>query len=218
MQKIDTSAFIPFPVHPTSAVISFEGIDGSGKTTQISLLKNYLESLGKSVHILREPGASSLGESIRSLILNSKKSIDPLSEMFLFLASRNENIISNILPMCKTSDTIIILDRFIDSTLAYQAIDILRMETILKAHSLPPLNHVPNITFYLDFSSEKSYARRLARNEAPDYFESKAHSFLALVRKNYLYLTSLFPNRIKLIDADDTIDSIHQKIINSIKL
>ena len=103
-----------------SFLISFEGIESSGKSSQIERVREFLQARGFSVHCLREPGGTTFGEQLRKAILQSKEKLDPLAELYLFASSRAQLLRQETLPKLKKPNTVVIYDRFVDSTLAYQ--------------------------------------------------------------------------------------------------
>ncbi len=133
-----------------SYLISFEGIEGSGKSSQIQAFTDYLESQGMTVSHFREPGGTDFGEKLRSAILDSKTSINKLAEAHLFASSRAQLLSEKVIPLLDKPNQIVILDRFIDSSIAYQghARD-LGVEIVLDIHKYYPLNLTPHKTFYL---------------------------------------------------------------------
>ena len=190
--------------------ISFEGIDGSGKTTQIGLLKDKLISFGKKVEVLREPGGTFISEKIRKILLDRDNlNLASEAESLLFFASRNQLVKEKIIPMLD-KDFFIICDRFNDSTIAYQGYgfgkDIEKLEAI---SSFATLNKSPNLTFYLDISADKSISRR--KDMKDDRIEKKGIRYLDRVRQGFLLLANRNSDRIITIDA-----SLSKKEINNI--
>ena len=191
--------------------ISFEGIDGAGKTTQIKLFKSYLKELtGNDIIITREPGGTLLAEELRRILLgNQDYKKDPYIELLLICASRRNHITEVILPAL-ANNHIVISDRFTDSTLAYQGyggdLSLDTINTIIKESSC---TIEPNITFYLDVNLETS-SNRIAADK--DYFESKGALFLKKVRQGYLYLAEKNPERICIINANTSINNVFNQI------
>jgi len=163
-------------------IITFEGGEGTGKTTQAALLKNYLESKGRPVVSLREPGGSHLSEKIRPLFLH--EAMDPVSELLLILASRRENIITIIEPALEAGH-IVIIDRFIDSTLVYQGLagglGVERVRGIMQATRTWL---VPDLTFVLDLDP----ALAAARYTPDDRFEFRDSDFHRRLREGFISL------------------------------
>jgi dTMP kinase len=166
------------PETPGSFFISLEGIEGSGKSTQIGIIEEWLKSRGYQVLTLREPGGTSFGEKLRDAILQSKSSLHPLAECHLFMASRAQILHEKILPFLLNPKSVVILDRYIDSTIAYQGFARgLGVETILTLHQHNPLNLLPHRTYFLDISLKTSHERQSKRGQDKDYFESEKNEF-----------------------------------------
>lgn len=142
-------------------LISFEGIDGCGKSTHIKKLKAYLTDKGYDVHVFREPGGTPLSEQIREILLNSKDDIHPLAESLLFSAARAQLVATRIRPLLDTG-AIVILDRFYDSTTAYQGYgrQAVPVPDIERLNKLATQNLEPDITIYLKLDPEMAYQRR----------------------------------------------------------
>ncbi len=182
------------PETPGSFFLSFEGIEGSGKTTQLKEVEKYLLLKNKRVLILREPGGTAFGEKLREAILGSVTPLHPLAECHLFLASRSQLLFEQILPFLLVPDSVVILDRYVDSTLAYQGFARgLGAETILTLHQHAPLNLLPHRTYFLDISLETSLERQKNRGQAKDYFESEKQEFYQKLIDGYQNLASMFP-------------------------
>lgn len=190
------------PETPGSFFLSFEGIEGSGKTTQLKEIEAFLISKNKRVLILREPGGTVFGEKLREAILGSSEPLHPLAECHLFLASRAQLLKEKILPFLLVPDSVVILDRYIDSTLAYQGFARgLGVETILTLHQHNPLNLLPHRTYFLDISLETSMERQKNRGSQKDYFESEKQEFYQRLIDGYRTLSGMFPDRIFKINA-----------------
>ncbi len=142
-------------------LITFEGIDGCGKSTHIKKLKAYLTDKGYDVHVFREPGGTPLSEQIRDILLNSKDDIHPLAESLLFSAARAQLVATRIRPLLDTG-AIVILDRFFDSTTAYQGYgrQAVPVPDIEQLNRLATQNLEPDITIYLKLDPEMAYERR----------------------------------------------------------
>jgi len=199
-----------------SYLISFEGIEGCGKTTQIELLQQKIESYGFTCHIVREPGGTKFGESLRRAILETKEQISPLAEAHLFASSRAQLLEQVVLPLVNVPNNVVIYDRFIHSSIAYQGFGgELGPQKILEVHQHYPLNIIPHHTYYLNISIETSFKRQAIRNNKADYFESKSKEFYHKVKNGYESLSQIFSNYIYDIDSEGTIEDIENKIWNT---
>lgn len=190
--------------------ITFEGIDGSGKTTQIELLNKYLINLGVETVLTREPGGTKLGESLREILLNPEfKGISSLAECFLFLASRAELVEKVIMPALEQKK-VVICDRFFDSTIVYQGIARgLAVKDIYKMSLWATKKLVPDITFLLSINVNESEKRiDSIADKIRDRIEFEENDFKQKIQDGYLWLAKKFSKRIKVIDAGMDIDSI----------
>lgn len=185
--------------------VTFEGIEGAGKTTQISLLADFLTAKGYEVITLREPGGTQLGDRIRDLLLTPcKEPLRPMAEFLLFCASRNQLVESIIRPALERGQ-VVLCDRFYDSSIAYQGFARgLALETIKGLTDVATAGVKPTRTFLLDLPVERGLERaRVRRNEGQDdRFEAEALDFHRRVREGFLTLAREEPQRIKVIDAD----------------
>ena len=193
-------------------IFSFEGIEGVGKSTQINLLKEYLETNGYSAEILREPGSTITGESIRSILLDSKENLSSESELLLMFAARAQLISEKV---NNSNSDIILFDRFYDASLAYQGFG--RNLPIDFIHSLITFINCPEprLTFLLDISVQDGFERKV--NDMKDRIESAGNEFFQKVREGYLEIAKNNQNRIKVIDAMQSIDDINKSIIDHVK-
>lgn len=198
--------------------ISLEGIEGSGKSTQINFIKSFFEEKGYAVLTLREPGGTPFGEKLREAILESSTPLHPLAEAHLFVSSRTQLLHEKILPFLQNRKSVVILDRYIDSSLAYQGkARGLGYETILNLHRLTPLNILPHRTFFLDINLETSMKRQDARGNKKDYFESEKITFYNTLIDGYREVATLFAERIKTIDASIPAKEVSQIIEDELK-
>lgn len=196
-----------------SLFLSFEGIEGSGKSTQIKYLKEYLESRGHSVLLLREPGGSNFGEKLRSAILDSSEPISPLAEAHLFASSRAQLLAEKVLPFLEKDKSVVLLDRYLDSSIAYQGVARgLGIKTILDIHAHTPLNTAPNKTFYLKIDLETSEVRQKIRGSEKDYFEKENHAFYSQLISGYDQSSEIFKERIQVIDAKKSMEEVRFEI------
>lgn len=196
--------------------ITFEGTDGSGKTTQIKLLEEYIISKGYEVVISREPGGTKVSEQIRDLILDPLNTeIAPLTEMIMYAASRAQHVAQVIKPAIEAGK-IVICDRFVDSSYAYQGygrgID-LKMIADVNRVAIDGMS--PDITFFLDIDPDTAIKRRINATGA-DRIEQEKIDFHRNVYKGYEKMALLFPERIKRINANEPIDAVFSQIIEYI--
>jgi dTMP kinase len=206
-------------------LITFEGIDGAGKSTQIKKLIACLSAQGIETLSLREPGGTATAEKIRMLLLDSGDEITPLGELLLFSASRAELVQRIILPALEKGKTVI-LDRFFDSTTAYQGygrgidLDLLRSVITISTCGI-----VPDITFFLDLDPETALMRKFSEKSIPlafdsdelDRMERSGLEFYRKVRQGYLETIKLNENRFVSLDATEPADAIHLKIAETLR-
>ena len=189
-------------------LISFEGMDKSGKTTQIKLLSDYLKSKNHEVVITREPGGTEVGEMIRKILLDIKNNIFDRAELLLYLASRSQNTKEVIIPALKEGK-IVICDRYIDSSVVYQGfgrgIDV---EEIKKLNYFATYGVIPDITFVMQIDP-KTYEKRKG---VQDRIESSGNEFLKRVFEGYAKLKSLNEERFFFIDSNGRIEDIFDRI------
>lgn len=202
---------------PNSYLISFEGIEGSGKSTQIQRLSDHLTALGKKVYCFREPGGTRFGEQLRASILTSETKIDPIAEAHLFASARAQLLAQEVLPKLDQENTVVILDRYIDSSIAYQASARgLGINTILNIHRDFPLNIMPDCTLYLHIDLETSMKRQKSRGNKKDYFEKENIEFYQKLIDGYDLSAKTFKDRIQIIDGSQSMDIVTKDIISTI--
>jgi dTMP kinase len=203
--------------------ITFEGIEGSGKTTQIRRLHKVLKQRGISCLVTREPGATKIGRQIRAILLDQKnKKLDPRAELFLYLADRCQHLSEKILPALSQGKWVI-SDRFWDATVVYQGLArglSLKILNQLRPFVLGDLK--PDRTFLLDLPVEKGLARAWERinnsqkSQKESRFERELLSFHEKIRQGYLSLARKEPERISLIEAARPPDLIHRQITETL--
>ena len=195
-------------------VITFEGADGCGKTTQIELLKEYLTKKGEDVLLTREPGAKGLGEKLREILLNYDGDVSPVCESFLFLADRAQHVDCIIKPALKDGK-IILCDRHTDSTVAYQGYGRgLDLERINMLNAIATSGLKPDLTIVFDVDIETSMQRV---GKEKDRMESAGVEFFNKVRRGYLEIAKNEPDRVKVINSSDTIENIHKKVVELVE-
>ena len=196
--------------------ITFEGIEGSGKSTQIQMLKEFFEKKSLTAFFTKEPGSSEIGKEIRSILLNKENKIYPQTEIFLIFADRVQHVQEIIKPNLNEGK-IVVSDRYYDSSVAYQGqregISKIEIYELIENLDLP----TPDITFLLDLPANVGLKR--AKNRASlDRFESEEISFHEGVRQNYLDLQEQNLERIVKIDATQSPNEIFSNIIKKIKI
>ena len=195
--------------------ITFEGIEGSGKSTQIELLRSSLKEEGNTVEILREPGTTQLGEKIRDIFLEkTNEKVDPITEAFLLYASR-KHLDQNFLQEHLKNKSIVIADRYSDATIAYQCFGKgLSEDFVQYIHEKSDLLS-PDLTFYLDITAEASKAR--INDRELDRMESESLDFFNKVRAGYLEIAKLNADRVIVLDAELSVKDLQDKIFKEVK-
>ena len=188
--------------------ITMEGPDGSGKTTQIELLKKELEQSGYKVTITREPGGNRISEAIRGIILNKDYSeMSPVTECLLYAIARAQLIAEVVGPRLENGEAVI-SDRFVDSSLVYQGIARgLGIETVYEINKIAIAGYMPDATFLLDLTAEEGIRRKKDQKEL-DRMELAGLEFHKKVAEGYRTLAERFPERIQVIDATQSVETI----------
>ncbi|MGN0703303.1 MAG: dTMP kinase [Lentihominibacter sp.] len=195
--------------------ISFEGVDGSGKSTQILWLKEYLEKKGFKVLLTREPGGTEIGEKIRSIILDPQNSkMTAVTEAMLYAASRAQHVEEVIKPAIEAG-TVVICDRFVDSSIAYQGYGRGLGESVEIINRYAVAGCMPDVTFLMKVKPVISGDR--IRNRQLDRIEQENSEFHQAVYNGYEKLENEFSDRIISIDAARSIDEIRSEIINHVR-
>ena len=193
-------------------IISFEGIEGVGKSTQINLLKDYLESKNYIVEIYREPGSTPVGEKIRDILLDLNNDLSNETELLLMFAARSELIDKKI----NTSQCdYLLLDRFYDASMAYQGYGRKLSKDFITSLTSFINCPVPDLSFLLDISVKEGFQRK--NTDVKDRIESSSNDFFNKVRKGYKTIAKANKNRFEIINAANNIDKIHQIIIKKIQ-
>ncbi|MCR5544037.1 MAG: dTMP kinase [Eubacterium sp.] len=188
--------------------ITMEGPDGSGKSTQIALLKEYLETEGYDVIITREPGGTVISEAIREVILNKDfTEMSPVTEMLLYASARAQLIAELVGPALEEGKAVI-SDRFVDSSLVYQGMARgLGVEMVYEVNKQAIGKYMPDVTFLLDLPAEVGISRKKDQKEL-DRMELESLEFHKKVAQGYRDMAARFPERIKTIDATLPIEEI----------
>ena len=192
--------------------ITFEGGEGCGKTTHSKKIKKYLESKGHKVILTHEPGGTPFGRKLREILLSKGSRLSPLTELMLFCADRAEHVKEVVLPALEKGK-IVICDRFIDSTVAYQIYgrglpeDLVRYLNAVSSYAL-----TPDLTFLLDVSPETGIKRAAKEKGGRDRFESEKMDFHKRIRAAYLDIAKFSGPRVKVIDSQKDISSVESEI------
>ena len=188
-----------------SILITLEGGDGSGKSTQSRLLSTALLGIGYNVTSLREPGGTNLGENLREILNDSQRhhtGLTDMSQLYLFLAARAQLVAERISPVLIEPNNVIICDRYIDSTVAYQGYGFgFDINFIKQANSNAIGDFVPNLTILIDCPIETSIARTISRTGKVSRFETKPNDFHQRVRNGFIELANENHDRWKIVDG-----------------
>ncbi|MBF0276850.1 MAG: dTMP kinase [SAR324 cluster bacterium] len=197
--------------------IAFEGLDGCGKTTQLKKTADWLCQEGISVLCTREPGGTEVGKNIRSILLDPANSnLVDQSELLLYLADRIQHLQECILP-AKRAGKVVLCDRFHDATVAYQGygrqLDLTGIHSIVQKWIAP---HYPEITVLLEIAPEIAIRRIKQHGEIGDRLEQESALFFRRVSAGYRTLVEKMPDRFICVDATESIETIHQKIVSDL--
>lgn len=195
-------------------LLSFEGSEGCGKSTQIRLLREHLEKSGRKVVVLREPGGTEIGESIRHLLQHAKEghSMTSETELLLFAASRAQIVREKIRPLV-ANGVIVILDRFLDSTTVYQGhARGLPLDAVNAINRFAIGGTLPQLTILLDLDVQTAWQRIHATGRELDRMESQPPTFFEKVRQGYLEIAGAEPERIHVVDASASPEEVHERV------
>ena len=199
--------------------VSFEGIDGSGKTTQISKLADTLRSMGLAPVLAQEPGGTPLGRQIRAILLDSANSeLDPIAELLLYFASRVQNLEQVIKPAL-AEGYIVISDRFTDATVAYQGYGrSLGQRRVMQLSEFSCPGVKPDLTIWLDVEPSTAVSRARSRNEKQtvdeSLMESQSMRFFNRVRSGYAAICKAEPERMKRVDANGSVGQVTRRVLD----
>ena len=202
----------------TGAFITFEGIDGSGKSTQVRMLSSVLRLRGMDVMQTREPGGTPLGARLREALLDAQEQVDPLAELLLYAADRAQHVRALLSPAL-AAGRIVLSDRYADATVAYQGAGRgFEPALVTEVIALATGGLKPDLTLLFDLSvaesSERSRQRTKAGDGVPnDRLELEADNFHARVRDAYLQLAAAEPERVRVVDASLSVEEIHAHVL-----
>jgi dTMP kinase len=203
----------------TGKFITFEGIDGSGKSTQLAMLATYLRSLGIELLITCEPGGTPLGRSLRAAFLETEETVAPMAELLAFAADRAQHVEYLIKPAIAAGE-IVISDRYSDATEAYQGAGRgFAMDSVQKVIELATGGLKPDLTLFFDIPVEQAVRRMSDRDESQatrNRMDEETAEFYDRVRTAYLAIKEREPERFKIVDATGTVDDIHARVVEAV--
>ena len=192
--------------------ITFEGIDGCGKSTQLRLLASELRVRGLEVVTTREPGGTSLGQKLRAALLDVQEQVDPLAELLVFAADRAQHVRQLLLPVLRNNQ-IVLSDRYADATAAYQGAGKgVSMDLIARLAEAAHPSLQPSRTLIFDCPYDVAAARLAKAGRTLDRFEREDRAFFERVRAAYLAITKREPQRVRLIDASASAAQVREQI------
>jgi dTMP kinase len=199
-------------------LITFEGIDGCGKSTQIDIFRKRLIDEGYDTVLLREPGGTSIGESIRNILLDKcNAGMCMETELLLFEAARAQ-IVRELIRPHLMNNRIVLLDRFIDSSVAYQGFGRgIGKEVVDRLNVFAIGDTVPKITFLFDIDPEVAVSRLSSRDRAKDRLDSEGLAFMQETRRGYLVIAKEDPDRVKVLDATKSIEELSHELYRIFK-
>lgn len=203
--------------------ITFEGIEGSGKTTQIQMLSNWLEERGLEHLLTREPGGTPIGDQIRRLLLSAaNNAMTSTCELLLYAAARAQHVEQVIRPALEDG-RLVLCDRFRDATIAYQGFGRgLPLDVVLGLHQVDVLTLAPDLTLLFDIDARTALGRARARDTTKTRdetrFEIEGLEFHERVRRGYLELARAEPDRFVVIDASGSVSEVHQRVVREVRL
>ncbi len=204
--------------------VTFEGIEGCGKSTQAQLLCRWLEQSGHEILLTKEPGGSRLGQALRAILLDRTfEGLAPQAELFLYLADRAQHV-AEVLNKALSRGTKVIVDRYADSTLVYQGYGRgLELEELRRLNRLAVQDAWPELTVLLDLAAEEGLSRARRRNaetgksDREGRFEAETLAFHERIRRGYLELAAGEPERFLVLDASKAPEALHQDIVRALK-
>jgi dTMP kinase len=199
--------------------VTFEGIDGCGKSTQVMRTQQILAEKGISCVVTREPGGTRISEDIRAILLSpANNSMCNACEVLLYLAARAQHVCEKIAPEIDKGN-IVLCDRFMEATFAYQGFARgIAMETLRRLNEFATGSMVPSVTFLFDLDVDTAFARLTKTKKHPDRLEGNGREFYEKVRKGYLELASLYPQRIVVLNGNTAEEDLTRSVWKTISL
>lgn len=211
---------MPLKSKPVGKLISFEGSEGSGKSTQIALLAAHFQKEGRDVVSTREPGGTEIGEQIRNIIVHNSKGDEmcPETELLLFTAARAQ-LVREVIAPALTRGAVVLSDRFLDSSTVYQGIGRnLAADPVAQINRFAVGNVMPDITIVIDVPTELGLERiRQRASDLPDRMERENIDFYQKIREGYLVLAKGMPDRFAVVDGTQSQDAVAKKIWAAVK-
>jgi dTMP kinase len=202
-----------------SAFITFEGIDGCGKSTQLRMLASELRLRGQEVVVTREPGGTPLGGRIRQLLLDSEEQVDPLAELLLYAADRAQHVRTHVRPALD-SGHIVLSDRYADATVAYQGAGRgFPDELVSELVALATGGLMPHLTLIFDLpvdESQRRQAHRTSKGHKRDRLDAEDAAFHTRVRDAYLRIAAAEPERVRVIDASGSVQETQALVMRAV--
>jgi len=193
--------------------ISFEGLDGCGKTTQINLLAEKLASLAYDVVFIREPGGTAISERIRDILLDTKhEGMNQITELLLFSAARAQ-LVNEVIKPALSGSKVVLSDRYVDSTTAYQGYGRgLRLGAVKTINTVATLGVMPHLTFIIDLPLDELALRKKQTGTEADRMERSGRAFYERVRQGYLAMAEAEPGRFTVVDGSQEVETIRRQI------
>jgi len=211
---------MPLKSKPSGKLISFEGSEGSGKSTQLSRLAAHLHKAGREVVSTREPGGTEIGEQIRNIIVHNSKGDEMCAEteLLLFTAARAQ-VVREVIAPALTRGAVVLTDRYLDSSTVYQGIGRnLAADPVAQVNRFAVGNVMPDLTIVIDVPTEVSLARiRQRASDLPDRMERENIDFYKKIREGYLLLARGLPDRFAVLDGTLNEDALEKKIWATVK-
>jgi dTMP kinase len=199
-----------------AAFITFEGIDGSGKSTQLRMLASVLRLRGRDVIVTREPGGTPLGTRLRAALLDNEEQVDPLAELLLYAADRAQHVRQLVRPALATGH-IVLSDRYADATVAYQGAGRGFSPALIdEVVALATGGLMPDLTLIFDLPIAESRARDKRRTDggdANDRLDAETDDFRTRVRAAYLQIAAAAPDRVRVVDASRSVEETHTRVL-----